>query len=191
MQHSFSPRAALFPAALLALTLAACGDSTPDPAKTVSTIPKPDLTKVVSWKDHAFADKAFLIKVPGDPICQELHAGSLGANLCTTDTERSGLMYSYTKLRAAPGKMAGLLAGTMEGSAKDLNGNVVNSADITANGLKGKEYTIKNPEGEYRARIFITPNYLVQIMGTAKVDPTVAKGEIDLYLNSLTAAASK
>ena len=62
---------------------------------------------------------------------------------------------SYTKLKAAPGKIPGLLAGTMEGSAKDLNGNVVNSADITTNGLKGKEYTIKNPEGEYLSLIHI------------------------------------
>lgn len=196
MHHSFRKPAALFAAALLALTLTACSD-TPEPGKPAAAPPpppppKPDLSKPVVWKDHSFANNAFSLKVPGDPVCQEMLAGSLGANMCTIDTERTGLMYSFTKLKAGTStKAASLIAGTMEGSAKDLNGAVASSADFAANGLKGKEYSIKNPEGVFRARIFLAGDYLVQVMGTAKVDPEVSNKEIDLYLNSLAPAKAK
>lgn len=194
MQHHFSIRAALA-APLLAILLAACSDRPEPPsAPPPPPPPKPDLSKPVVWKEFAFADKAFVVKVPGDPICQQNLSGSLGAHMCMVDSERTGLMFSFTKLKAGddvPAKAAGLIAGTMEGSAKDLNGNVASSADAAINGLKGKEYLIKSAEGEYRARIFMTKAYLVQTMGRAKADPAVANAEIDLFLNSLTPAAAK
>jgi hypothetical protein len=97
------------------------------------------------------------------------------------------MMISATKLpNAVPaGNVDKAVAGAMAGSAKNMQGEVVTPADVTVDGLKGKDFSVKTAEGVMRSRIFIKGKYLIQAMGIPKGDPAASKDELEKFVASL------
>ena len=179
----------LLVAALLVAGLSACGDSKDTPkAAEKKEAPKD------TWKDYAFADGGFTVRVPSDPACQQQDAGKgITASMCSAETDKTGMMLSASKL---PGNVPAenvdkAIAGAMDGSAKSMQGEVVTPTDVTVNGLKGKDFSIKSAQGEIRSRIFIKGNYLIQALALPKGDPAAAKDEIEKFVTSLGPKADK
>jgi hypothetical protein len=172
--------------------LGACGDSkeaaAPASTQTSSAPAQKQEAPKDSWKDYAFADNGFTVRVPSDPTCQSQDAGKgLTATMCATETEKTGMMISATKL---PGTVPSenvdkAVAGAMAGSAKNMQGEVVSPVDVTVNGLKGKDFSVKTAQGEMRSRIFIKGSYLIQAMGVPKGDPAASKEELEKFVSSM------
>jgi hypothetical protein len=172
--------------------LSACGDSkeTAAPAATQTSSAPAEKQEAPKdgWKDYAFADNGFTVRVPSDPSCQPQDAGNgLTATMCTAETEKTGMMITATKLpNAVPAaNVDKTVAGAMAGSAKNMQGEVVNPADVTVSGLKGKDFSVKTAQGEMRSRIFIKGNYLIQAMGIPKGDPAASKEELEKFVSSM------
>lgn len=172
---------ALTAAALLAIGLSACGDSKEAAGKD-------------TWKDYAFLDGSFSIRVPSDPACQQQDVGKgISASLCSVETGKTGMLVSASKL---PGVVPAeniekAMVGAMDGSAKSMQGTVVNPTDVTTNGLNGKDFSIKTSQGDIRSRLYIKGSYLIQALAMPKGEPAAAKDEMEKFVTSLSPKAEK
>jgi hypothetical protein len=183
-------------AMFLAAGLSACGDSKEAAAPAATQASSAPAAKQEApkdtWKDYAFADGGFTVKVPSDPTCQQQEAAKgIMATMCTTENEKTGMMISATKLPGAvpPGNIDNAIAGGMAGSAKNMQGELVNPVDVTVGGVKGKDFSVKTAQGEVRSRIFIKGNYLIQVMGMPKGELDASKAEIEKFVTSLSPKA--
>ena len=188
----FATSTALLVTTSLCACLCACNDSQPSatPAaaqKDAAPAAKPEAPKD-TWKDYAFADGTFSIKVPADPTCQPQDAGNgMTATACTTETEKTGLVITSTPMPGVvpPENVEKAAAGAMAGVAKSMQGELVNPTDVDVGGVKGKDFSVKTAQGELHSRILIKGKYLIQVMGVPKAAPEASKAEIEKFVSSL------
>jgi hypothetical protein len=191
----FPTLTALLATTSLCACLSACNDSQPTATPAAAQKDAAPAAKLEApkdtWKDFAFADGGFSIKVPADPTCQPQDAGSgLTATVCTTETEKTGLMITSTPLPGVvpPENVAKVAAGAMNGAAKNMQGELINPTDVDVGGVKGKDFVVKTAQGELHSRILIKGKYLIQVMGVPKADPEASKAEVEKFVTSLKPA---
>jgi hypothetical protein len=145
-----------------------------------------------SWKPFKAGGGSFVVSMPSEPQCQEQEAGSgMKATICAAETEKTGVMVSSTRMPGEidPAQAVKALESAMNGSAKAMNGEAVNATDFTTDGLVGKDFTIKTPQGDVRSRMTFKGSYMVQLvaMPKAAADET-SKAESEKFLKSLAAS---
>ena len=151
------------------------------------------LTACGRWKDLAIADGVFTVKTPpGIALNCQQHANTTGFSVqgCTNDSLDTSYMVVADKFPTQIGveQVDGALTAFLDFEAKRAQGEIVSSKDLDINGWKGKEFVLKNAQGEASGRVFIGQNYVVNAVAVAK-SATASKENIQHFVASLQPVA--
>jgi hypothetical protein len=140
-----------------------------------------------TWQKFTPKDTKIEVRFPGTP--KEIKSPSGPQYLVEASGGKAGYMLAYTDLPQKidvtdKDEVKRRLDGGRDGSVKALKGKLLADKDVKVGKYPGRAYDIEMPLGVYKARIYLTPNRLVQVIAIGPKDFTDGE-DAKKFLDSL------
>jgi hypothetical protein len=179
----------------MAWVLAGCspsqlGQQSADAVLTPAALPARDNSSKPNepWVEFKFAE-LFAAQAPSAPECDEDDLGhGVKAVSCSVEGKGLVMLAMATSLPSKPLEAAAIdkaLALAVESAAKSMKGNVSKVEPAYAAGAKGRDFSVKTPEGEVHGRVLIAGGMLAQALAMPKAETDATKKEAQRFIASL------